>query len=160
MEMGGEDRIQAARAAVWAALNDPEVLKTCIPGCQELEKQSDTEFVARVTLKIGPVKATFKGKVQLSDVDAPARCTISGEGQGGIAGFAKGIAAVALEEDGDGMTILRYTARADVGGKIAQLGARLIDSTAAKLAAEFFARFGEAMRSRAGMASGAAESGE
>ena len=155
MEMADQDRIEAPRAAVWAALNDAEVLKACIPGCDELVKQSDTEFAAKVTVKIGPVKATFKGKMQLLDVNAPSSYTISFEGQGGVAGFAQGTANVALEEDGTDASVLRYTARAVVGGKIAQIGARLMDSTAEKLAAEFFARFREVMRNRSQSAAGA-----
>jgi uncharacterized protein len=148
MEMTNKDRIEAPRATVWAALNDVEVLKSCVPGCEELVKHSDTEFTAKVTLKIGPVKAAFKGKMQLLDVHAPSSYTISFEGQGGVAGFAKGTATVMLEEDGTDASVLHYTARAMVGGKIAQLGARLVDSSAAKLAAEFFARFGEIVRSK------------
>jgi carbon monoxide dehydrogenase subunit G len=142
MEMSGEYRITAPRDRVWAALNDPEILKSSIPGCQELEMHSDTEMSAKVVTKIGPVKATFKGKVTLSNVNPPAGYTISGEGKGGVAGFAKGGADVSLEEDGDG-TILRYTAKAQVGGKLAQLGARLIDATAKQMANQFFGAFAE-----------------
>lgn len=145
MELAGEKELAAPRAEVWAALNDPEVLKGCIPGCDSLEKLSDTEFVATVTAKIGPIKARFSGKMQLADVNAPESCTISGEGQGGVAGFAKGGADIALEERGPARTLMRYTARAAVGGKMAQLGARLVDSTARKLAEEFFTRFGAAV---------------
>lgn len=140
MEMSGEYRIPAPRETVWAALNDPEVLKACIPGCESLEKTSDTEMTAAVTTKVGPVKAKFTGAVTLSNIRPPEGYTISGEGKGGVAGFAKGGADVALEADGDG-TILRYTAKAQVGGKLAQLGARLIDSTAKKMADEFFGAF-------------------
>lgn len=140
MEMSGERRIAAARDAVWAALNDADVLKASIPGCDALEKTSDTEFTATVTTKLGPIKAKFNGKVTLTDIDPPNGYRIGGEGQGGIAGFAKGGATVTLEPDGDG-TILRYAVTAAVGGKIAQLGARLIDSTARKLADQFFATF-------------------
>jgi carbon monoxide dehydrogenase subunit G len=128
--------------AVWQALNDPEVLKACIPGCESLEKRSDTEMAATVVLRIGPVKATFQGQVELSNLDPPHSYTISGEGKGGIAGFAKGGADVKLAEDGPGATILSYTVKADVGGKIAQLGSRLIDSTSRKLAGQFFSNFG------------------
>lgn len=141
MDMSGEQKIAAPKEVVWAALNDIDVLKACIPGCESIEKQSDTEMSAKVTLKVGPVKATFGGKVTFSDIDPPNGYTITGEGSGGVAGFAKGGAKVSLEEDGDG-TILRYDVKADVGGKIAQLGARLIDSTAKKLAGEFFETFG------------------
>lgn len=140
MDMTGEYRIAASRDVVWAALNDAEVLKACIPGCQELEKSSETEMTALVVLKIGPVKAKFKGAVELVNINAPASYTIQGEGTGGIAGYAKGSADVALVADGD-ETILTFTANAHVGGKIAQLGSRLIDSTAKKLANKFFDNF-------------------
>lgn len=144
MDMTGSQRIAAPRAVVWAALNDPEVLRQCIPGCQEIEKLSDTEMTAKVTLKIGPVKATFNGKVTLSDLDPPNGYLISGEGSGGAAGHAKGSARVTLEEeDGAEATILHYDVKAQVGGKIAQLGGRLIDATAKKLAGEFFTKFGD-----------------
>ena len=143
MDMEGSQRIEAPRDVVWAALNDQEVLKQSIPGCQELEKLSATEFKAKVTLKIGPVKATFNGQVSLEDLDPPNGYRIVGEGQGGAAGFAKGGAHVSLEPDGEAATILTYTAHADIGGKLAQLGSRLIDSTAKKLAGQFFERFGE-----------------
>lgn len=142
MDMTGEQRIEASRDQVWAALNDPAILKACIPGCQTIEKTSDTEMTAAVTLKIGPVKASFTGKVTLSDLDPPKSYTIGGEGAGGIAGFAKGEAKVRLEEDGIA-TLLHYEVKAQVGGKIAQLGARLIDGTAKKLAGEFFTTFGK-----------------
>lgn len=142
MELKGEIRIPAARTVVWAGLNDPEVLKQCIPGCQEIEKISDTELTAKVVFKVGPVKAPFKGKVTLSDLDPPNGYTISGEGQGGPAGFARGEATVRLADDG-GATVLSYTVRATVGGKLAQLGQRLLDATAQKLAGEFFGKFSE-----------------
>ena len=140
MEMTGEYRIAASRERVWQALNDPAVLQASIPGCESIEKLSDTEMTARVSLAVGPVKAKFSGKVTLSDLDPPNGYTISGEGQGGVAGFGKGGAQVRLDPDGE-TTILRYTASATVGGKIAQLGGRLIDATAKKLADEFFSRF-------------------
>src|SRR5690606_17816513 len=130
-------RIGAPRRTVWGMINDPEVLKDCIPGCESLEGNPQDGFNARVTTKIGPIKATFVGTVKLTDIRAPESYTISGEGKGGVAGFAKGGADVMLAEDGDG-TVLTYVARAQVGGKLAQLGARLIDSTAKKLADEFF----------------------
>ena len=142
MEMNGEQLIAASKEKVWEALNDPEVLKASIPGCKSLEKTSETEMAATVELKIGPVKAKFDGEVELLNLNPPTSYTISGEGKGGIAGFAKGGADVELVEDGDA-TILSYTAKADVGGKIAQLGSRLIDSTAKKLAGQFFEKFGE-----------------
>jgi|MEHZ01.5.fsa_nt_MEHZ011470329.1_2 carbon monoxide dehydrogenase subunit G len=142
MEMTGEYKIPAPRQKVWEALNDPEILKTCIPGCQELNKESDTELSATVKSKVGPVSATFKGKVTLSDIDAPNGYKISGEGTGGVAGFAKGGAEVNLADDGDG-TLLTYTATGQVGGKLAQIGSRLIDSTAKKMANEFFGKFAD-----------------
>jgi carbon monoxide dehydrogenase subunit G len=142
MDLTGEYRIPAPRATVWAALNDADVLKACIPGCEELNKTSDTEFVARVVAKIGPVKAGFGGKVTLSDLDPPNGYTITGEGQGGAAGFAKGGAKVRLEAvDGGAATILNYSADAQIGGKLAQIGSRLVEGTAKKLADEFFAAF-------------------
>jgi carbon monoxide dehydrogenase subunit G len=140
MELKGEYRIPAAREQVWALLNDPAVLRECIPGCESLEGSASDGFAARVTTKLGPVKATFNGEVKLSNVNAPESYTISGEGKGGVAGFAKGSADVHLAPDGAG-TLLSYTVNAQVGGKIAQLGSRLIDSTAKKLADQFFACF-------------------
>ncbi len=143
MDMTGEQRIAASRQKVWEALNDPEVLRQCIPGCQSIEKLSDTEMTAKVLLQVGPVRATFSGKVTLSELDPPNGYKISGEGSGGVAGHAKGGASVRLKDDGPGFTLLSYVVHADVGGKIAQVGGRLIDSTAKKLAGEFFDRFGE-----------------
>ncbi len=140
MELTGEYRIGASRQEVWDALNDPIVLKECIPGCQELEKTSDTEMSAVVVSKVGPVKATFKGEVKLENLKPPESYSINGEGKGGVAGFAKGGADVELIEDGDD-TILRYSANAQVGGKLAQLGARLINSTAKKMSEDFFGKF-------------------
>ncbi|AWI61614.1 SRPBCC family protein [Sinorhizobium fredii] len=137
MDMKGEYRIAAPREHVWALINDSAVLKDCIPGCESLEGTPETGYAARVTTKIGPVKATFAGEVMLSNVQAPESLTISGEGKGGVAGFAKGGADVQLFVDGS-ETVLTYIAKAQVGGKLAQLGARLIDSTAKKLADEFF----------------------
>lgn len=141
MQMNDSQRIEAPRETVWAALNDPEILKASIPGCEELIKHSDTELEAKVKLKVGPVKATFGGKVTLKDLDAPNGYTIEGEGSGGVAGFARGGAKVRLEEDGPDATILHYDVDAKVGGKLAQLGARLIDSTSKRLAGEFFTAF-------------------
>jgi carbon monoxide dehydrogenase subunit G len=140
MDMTGEYRIAAPREAVWKALNDPAVLKLCIPGCEAVDKTSDTEFTARVVAAIGPVKAKFAGKVRLSDLDPPYGYTINGEGQGGAAGFAKGGAKVSLSQDGDG-TLLSYNVNASVGGKLAQVGSRLIDGVARRMADEFFGRF-------------------
>lgn len=144
MTMRGEVVLPADRATVWAGLNDPEVLKRCIPGCQELQKSSDSEFQATAKVAVGPVKATFKGKVLLSDIDAPNGYTISGEGQGGVAGFAKGGAKVHLADADDG-TLMTYDVQAQVGGKLAQLGGRLIDGVAKKYADEFFANFAKAV---------------
>lgn len=144
MDMNGEQRIEAPREAVWAALNDPDVLKQCIPGCESIIKTSDTEMEAASTLKVGPIKASFKGKVTLSEIDPPNGYRITGEGTGGMAGHAKGGAKVTLVADGDA-TILHYEVKAEVGGKLAQLGSRLIDVTAKKLAGEFFEKFGKAV---------------
>jgi carbon monoxide dehydrogenase subunit G len=141
MDMKDSQRIEAPRDAVWAALNDPEVLRQCIPGCESIEKLSDTQMEAASTLRIGPIKASFKGKVTFSDIDPPNGYTISGEGSGGMAGHAKGGAKVSLVADG-AATLLDYEVKAEVGGKIAQLGGRLIDATSKKLAAEFFEKFG------------------
>jgi uncharacterized protein len=140
MTMQGEVTLPADRAKVWASLNDPEVLKASIPGCQDLEKISDTEFKATAKVSVGPVKATFKGGVTLADLDPPNGYTISGEGQGGVAGWAKGGAKVRLE-DIEGGTKLVYDVEANVGGKIAQLGGRLVNGVAKKYADEFFANF-------------------
>lgn len=140
MEIKGEYRIAASREKVFAALNDVAILQACIPGCESLEKSSDTEMKAKVRMRIGPVSASFTGKVTLSDLDPPNGYKISGEGQGGAAGFAKGGAVVTLAEEG-AETVLSYNVDAQVGGKIAQVGARLIDGTARKLADEFFSKF-------------------
>lgn len=140
MEMHGELRIPAPRAEVWTKLNDAETLKSCIPGCESVEKISDNEFSAKVVARVGPVKATFSGKVTLTDLNPPSSYTITGEGTGGVAGFAKGSAKVALDE-ADGETVLRYGVQAQVGGKLAQIGSRLIDATSRKMADDFFSRF-------------------
>ena len=142
MEMTGEQRIAASREAVWQALNDPDVLRQSIPGAETVDKVSDTEFAATVTAKVGPVKAKFKGNVTLSDIDPPNGYTISGQGQGGAAGFGKGEAKVSLAEDG-GDTVLSYAVTASVGGKLAQIGSRLIDGVAKKMADDFFTSFNE-----------------
>ena len=139
----GEERIKAPIDKVWAALNDPAVLQQSIPGCQSLDMSSPTDMSATVVLKIGPIKATFNGEVTLKNLNPPHSYTIQGEGKGGIAGFAKGGADVSLTEDGPNATILKYAAKADVGGKIAQLGSRLITSTSKKLAGQFFSTFNE-----------------
>ena len=137
MKMNGEFRVPTDRETVWRALNDPAVLKECLPGCQEIEKTSDTEMSATLVIKVGPVKATFAGGVTLSDIDPPNGYTLSGQGQGGAAGFASGEAKVRLVEE-NGATLLQYECDAKVGGKLAQIGSRLIDSTAKKLAKQFF----------------------
>jgi carbon monoxide dehydrogenase subunit G len=140
VDISGEQRIPAPQTVVWDALNDPEALKASISGCESVEKVSDTQFTARVVMAIGPVKAKFNGDVTLSDIDAPNGYTITGKGSGGAAGFGKGSAKVSLSPDGDG-TILRYSANASVGGKLAQIGQRLVDSAARKMADEFFTNF-------------------
>src|ERR1700683_613780 len=143
MQMNDSQRIPASKQKVWAALNDPEILKQCIPGCQFLEMSASNEMTATVVFKVGPVKATFGGKVTLSDLDPPNSYRISGEGSGGVAGFPRGGAAGRLQPESPEMTIVHYEVDAQIGGKLAQLGQRLIDSTARKLAGEFFAAFGE-----------------
>lgn len=140
MDIAGEYRIPVAREAVWTALNDPEVLARCIPGCKDLEQASPDEMKAKVALKIGPVSATFAGTVRLEDVRPPEGYTLVGQGNGGMAGFAKGRAVVSLAEQG-AETVLTYTAKAEIGGKIATLGGRLMQSTSRKLADEFFGKF-------------------
>ena len=140
--MTGERRIPAPRQIVWDALNDTEVLKASIPGCETLEKTSDTQMKATASVKLGPISARFNGNVTLSDIDPPTGYKISGEGQGGVAGFAKGGAAVTLADDGEA-TLLTYEVHAQVGGKLAQLGARLIDASAKQMADQFFDRFTE-----------------
>jgi carbon monoxide dehydrogenase subunit G len=146
MQITGNFHVPAPRARVWDALNDPEILRQCIPGCESLTRLSDNEFEGKVVSKIGPVKATFTGKVTLSDIDPPNGYTISGEGKGGVAGFAKGGAKVSLK-DSDGGTTLDYVVDASVGGKIAQLGGRLIEATVAKTSEDFFGRFTEILTS-------------
>ena len=147
MELKDEVRINADRATVYKALNDPEILKRCIPGCEDLIEHSDGELEAKVLLKIGPVKARFSGNVHLDTSNAPDRFSLTGEGNGGVAGFAKGGADVELVDEGD-TTLLRYDAKADIGGKLAQLGSRLVTSTSKKLAATFFQRFSEVMEEK------------
>ena len=144
MTMTGEVHLPASRDVVWAKLNDPDVLKACIPGCEELNRDDDTHFSAVAKVKLGPVKASFKGRVELLDLDPPNGYRIRGEGEGGVAGFAKGGAIVILSEAGEG-TLLRYEVEAQVGGKLMQLGSRLIDSVSKKLAGEFFASFEKAV---------------
>ena len=146
MTMSGEVDLPAAKDVVWQKLNDPEVLKACIPGCQSLEKTGENGFAATAKIKVGPVSATFKGKVNLLDLDPPNGYRIQGEGEGGIAGFAKGGATVRLTDVPEGGTKLSYDVEAQVGGKIAQLGARLIDGVARKMADQFFSSFANAVR--------------
>jgi carbon monoxide dehydrogenase subunit G len=152
MELTGEQLIPAPRQAVWNAINDPEILRQCITGCESVTKTSDTEFEASVQVKVGPVKARFKGKVALSDLDPPNGCTISGEAQGGVAaGFGKGSARVQLADAENGATRLTYAVNAQVGGKLAQIGARLIDGVAAKMADDFFTKFNQIVAAPAGV---------
>jgi len=147
MTMTGEVQLPATRDRVWAMLNDPAVLKNCIPGCEQLELNANNEFQAVATIKIGPVKARWKGKVRLSDLDPPNSYRISGEGEGGVAGFAKGGATVSLA-DKEGGTLLSYNVEAQIGGKLAQLGQRLVNSAAKKTADDFFLKFAEAVSSK------------
>ena len=148
MTMTGEVALSAPRETVWAKLNDPEVLKVCIPGCESLELIGDHEFQAVAVNKVGPVKARFKGKVRLTDLDPPNGYKISGEGDGGVAGFAKGGAEVKLTPK-DAGTLLTYTVEAQIGGKLAQLGQRLINGAAKKMADEFFDKFAKAVNAPA-----------
>lgn len=141
MEMSGEHRIKASKKEVWDNLNDPEVLKQAIPGCESIEKTSNNELIATVKAKVGPVSAKFNGKVTLTNVNPPNSYTISGEGQGGPAGFGKGSADVSLEEEDENTTILKFSATAQVGGKLAQIGTRLVDGAAKKIAGQFFENF-------------------
>jgi carbon monoxide dehydrogenase subunit G len=145
MNMSGEVQLPAPRATVWAKLNDPEVLKVCITGCEQLDKLSDVEFQASAVTKIGPVKARWKGKVKLTDLDPPNGYRISGEGEGGVAGFAKGGATIKLS-DKDGGTLLSYDVEAQIGGKLAQLGQRLVNGAAKKMADDFFLKFAAAVQ--------------
>ncbi|SED56018.1 carbon monoxide dehydrogenase subunit G [Rhodobacter sp. 24-YEA-8] len=145
MEMVGQKLIPETRETVWKALNDPEILRNCVPGCQTLVKTSDTEMEATATIKVGPVSAKFGGKISLSELNEPVSYRITGEGQGGVAGFARGGAFISLEEV-EGGTMLSYTVDAQVGGKLAQLGGRLIDATARKLSEAFFEKFASEIR--------------
>ena len=145
MQLDGERTIEAQRDDVWRALNDPEVLQACILGCESLEQVSDTEFNAVVTAKFGPVKAKFKAAIELQDLDPPNSYRLCGEGKGGVAGFAKGGAHVRLSEAGDA-TVLSYDADMQVGGKLAQVGSRLVGGTTNKIINEFFSRFEEQLK--------------
>jgi carbon monoxide dehydrogenase subunit G len=142
MEMTGEQLIPLSQETTWRALNDTEILKTCLPGCESIDKQSDNEYLLTMTARVGPVSAKFKGKMTLSEIDPPHAYTLLFEGQGGVAGFAKGQASVRLMPEGDG-TKLGYAVKAMVGGKLAQVGARLIDGVAKKLSEQFFSAFNE-----------------
>ena len=159
MDMTGERRIPAPRQIVWEALNDPEVLKASIPGCESLEKLADDQLKATAAVKVGPISARFTGKVQLTDINPPNGYRISGEGQGGVAGFAKGGANVGLTDDGAD-TLLTYQVSAQVGGKLAQLGGRLIDATAKQMADAFFERFGQQVQALSPAGADAAAAGE
>jgi len=142
MEMTGEQLIPLPQAATWKALNDPEVLKDCIPGCESLTLLAENEYEVVLTAKVGPVSAKFKGKMTVTNADPPRAYTLSFEGQGGVAGFARGEATVTLTPEASN-TKLAYTAKATVGGKLAQVGARLIDGVARQLAGKFFEAFNQ-----------------
>jgi carbon monoxide dehydrogenase subunit G len=146
MEMTGEQLIHASQADTWTALNDPEMLKACVPGCESIERKSDTEYVVQMTARVGPVSAKFKGKLNLSNMNPPHSYSIAFEGQGGVAGFAKGGADVSLTPEGHA-TKLAYKVKANVGGKLAQIGSRLVDAAANKVANDFFVAFNEKMSS-------------
>lgn len=148
MEMTGERRIPASQQATWQALNDPEVLKACVPGCEAIDRLSDTEYAVQMTARVGPVSAKFKGKLTLSNLRPPHSYSIAFEGQGGVAGFAKGGADVTLMPDGADATRLAYLVKANVGGKLAQIGSRLVDAAAQKVANDFFTAFNEKMENK------------
>jgi carbon monoxide dehydrogenase subunit G len=157
MEMSGEERIPATQGETWAALNDPEILKACVPGCESIERVAENEYQVLMVARIGPVSAKFKGKLQLSDLDPPNSYAIAFEGQGGAAGFGKGSARVQLAPEGAG-TLLQYQVKASVGGKLAQIGSRLVDAAARKISQDFFAAFNEkvgALHGAAGAEAGA-----
>jgi len=159
MEMSGEERVPATQEQTWAALNDPEILKACVPGCESLERLADNEYQVLMVARIGPVSAKFKGKLALSDLDPPNGYAIAFEGQGGAAGFGKGSARVQLAAEGAG-TLLSYQVKASVGGKLAQIGSRLVDAAARKISQDFFAAFNEkvaAQHGAGGSGSGAHE---
>ena len=158
MELQGERLIPATVPVTWAALNDAEVLKACIAGCESLERSGDDGFVAVVAVKVGPVSARFKGNLQMTNVQAPNSYTINFDGQGGVAGFGKGSADVALTAEGE-QTLLKYLARAQVGGKMAQIGSRLIDAAAGKITADFFKAFEQHLQAQAAPATSAAAEG-
>ena len=159
MDLTGEYAIPASRQEVWDALNDPDVLKVCVPGCSEITKISDTEFEAKITARIGAVRAKLRGKVELSDINAPNSYTISGSGQGGVAGFAKGRAKVSLSDAEGGGTLLSYEAKAELGGKLAAVGSRVIQGVTKKMADDFFGAFAKTLSGEAeeALAAAAAE---
>ena len=148
MEMTGEQRIPASQQETWNALNDPAVLKDCVPGCESIDRVSESEYSVQMTARVGPVSAKFKGKLTLSNLKPPQSYSIAFEGQGGVAGFAKGGADVTLTPDGAEATLLGYKVKANVGGKLAQIGSRLVDAAAQKVANDFFAAFNEKMGSK------------
>ena len=156
MELTNTRIVPAPPSAVWAALNDPAILKECLPGCESLERAGDNAFQAVMATRVGPVSARFTGRVTMSDVDPPNAYTLHFEGQGGAAGFARGEARVTLVPEGDEQTSLHYAAKAQVGGKLAQIGSRLVDGAAAKMTEDFFTRFVERVGAPAGEASAAA----
>ena len=155
MEMSGEERIPATQAETWTALNDPEILKACVPGCESIGRVAENEYQVLMVARIGPVSAKFKGKLVLSDLDPPNAYAIAFEGQGGAAGFGKGSARVQLAPEGAG-TLLRYQVKASVGGKLAQIGSRLVDAAARKISQDFFAAFNDAVGAQHGAGGGAA----
>ena len=157
MEMTGEQRIPASQADTWAALNDPEFLKACLPGCESFERVADNEYAVLLTARVGPVSAKFKGRMAISDARPPNSYALAFEGQGGVAGFAKGSASVQLTPQGAAETLLTYQAKAHVGGKLAQIGSRLVDAAAQKVAGEFFTAFNERMSSMHAVAAHAEE---
>jgi carbon monoxide dehydrogenase subunit G len=159
MEMSGEERIPASQADTWAALNDPEMLKACVPGCESIERVGDEEFQVLMVARIGPVSAKFKGKLTLSDLRPPDSYALAFEGQGGAAGFGKGSANVQLSPEGEG-TLLRYQVKASVGGKLAQIGSRLVDAAARKISQDFFAAFNEKVGALHGAAAAATDEAE
>jgi uncharacterized protein len=159
MEFTGRYSIPASPERTWLALNDPEILRACIPGCERMDKTDPTHFSATATLKIGPVKATFKANIEMADLDPPQHCILKGEGQGGVAGFARGEADVRLAAEGTG-TSLSYTAKATIGGKLAQIGQRLIDGAAKQIADDFFTRFSAAVAAGSQAPVAAADAGE
>lgn len=147
MDMTGEQRIPASQAETWAALNDAEFLRHCVPGCEAIDQVGDSEYTVLMTARVGPVSAKFKGRMTISEAEPPHAYALAFEGQGGVAGFAKGTARVRLTAQGDAETLLSYQAKANVGGKLAQIGSRLVDAAAQKVATEFFNAFNERMSS-------------